>query len=133
MLFYKKKILCGWPVVLAQTFEILLFLLVTGNEIRVFFVLQLGNQSSGVFAAQLVEHHLVHQCVVVVRVDVHGFVQSSFGFHHHPLGQERANLTIHEQRSSFTLVGQLLEREIGVFGLVSALKKKRVKKCCLLT
>ena len=57
----------------------------------------------------LVVHNLVDECVVVVRVDVHGLVECCLCLHHHPLGQEGAHLPIQEEGSALAFVSQLLE------------------------
>ena len=60
----------------------------------------------------LVVNNLVDECVVVVRVDVHGLVESRLCLHHHPLGQEGAHLPIQEEGSALAFVSQLLEGQV---------------------
>ena len=61
----RLNLLCGRPVILAQPLKVSLLLLVLRDKVRLFLVLELGDQPGGVLAVQLVEDHLVedHQQV----------------------------------------------------------------------
>ena len=58
----------------------------------------------------------------MVGVDVHGLVEGGLGLHHHALSQEGAHLAVEQEGRALALVGQLLERKVGVFRLFAALK-----------